>query len=330
MKKFLGILVLVFLLNGCDDGDVTVDPVTFNEIAAVNCGQLIYRLTENRAMIIKLPENILDITTVFKNDQSLTPTELTVGVDANVVYRIYNGAVTNEALCSSPPPISPVATEEWLATAGKIVFVTTPVYAAPDTETGATKITQYRHSIVFRDIKFAKPDGTDQNYDEFNFGNFFTTPIPMPFSFASADVKLCPATNTLYKALNSGKEGLFIKNFSPALLATTDLGVPKTALIGTAETAENLLVYRSFVNPIPSEGNENYFCNGTNTTPPATLEQWNGLPGVADVSGIIEVTTTTNGGGFLHTIRLKGVTFKRGNTTFYYGNDILYGELITN
>lgn len=328
MKKFLGVLVLVFLLNSCDDGDVTVDPVTFDEVEAENCGQLVYKLTENRAIIIKLPEGTENITDIFVNDlNETTPRALTIGNNANVIYRIYNGTVTDAALCSSPPPVSPVATEEWLATAGTILFVTTPVYTAPDTETGATKITRYRHSIVFRDIKFAKPDGTDQNYSEFNFGNFFTNPLPLPFNFNSAEVKLCPTTNTLYKALNSGKEGLFIKNLSPSLLATTNLGVPKTALISTTE---NALIYRLFIDPIPSDGNENYFCNGTNTTPPATQEQWNGLPGVADVSGIIEVTTTTNGSGFLHTIKLKGVTFKRGNTTFYYGNDMLYGELITN
>jgi hypothetical protein len=59
-------------------------------------------------------------------------------------------------------------------------------------------------------------------------------------------------------------------------------------------------------------------------------EEWVAQPGVTGTSGIIEVTTTTNGTGYLHTIKLKGVTFQKGNNTFYYGNDILYGNLLTN
>ena len=49
-------MILVFLLHGCDDGDVTVDSITFDEVDAQSCELLVYKLTENQAMIIKLPD----------------------------------------------------------------------------------------------------------------------------------------------------------------------------------------------------------------------------------------------------------------------------------
>jgi len=325
MKKFLGLLFLVCLLNGCDDGDATVDAITFNEVDAKSCNLLVYKVTENQAMIIKLPQN----TNAFLNDPTPTgqPRVKSIGVDINVTFRTYSGPITDDVICASPPPISPIATTEWIATAGTVEITTSAVYTDPDTETGQQKITRYRHAVVFKNIKFAKPDGTDQSYSDYNFGNFFTNPTnTLPLNFDPQEVALCPATNTIYNAKNGGKEGLFIKNFDPALLSTANLGVPKTANITQDANRVN---YRYFSTTLASGGNEAYFCSPstTLTTPPATAEDWIALDGDG-TNGVIEVTTSTFGSGYVHTIRLKGVTFRKANSLFYYGNDILIGELI--
>jgi hypothetical protein len=320
MKKFFGLLFLVFLLNGCDDGDVTVDSITFDEVDALTCNLLVYKITENQAMIIKLPEN----SNAFSNEPtSGLPRIKTIGSDINVTYRIYSGTVTADAICASPPPIAPIATTEWIATAGTVEITTIPVYAEADPETGQQKISKYRHAIVFRNIKFAKPDGTDQSYDPYVFGNFYTNPTyTLPLDFDPTEVALCPSTNTLYNAKNGGKEGLYIQNFDASLLST-DLGV-KTANIGQTN---NKVIYRYFIGTLASGANEDYFCSAnTLATPPGTAEEWLAADGNG-TNGIIEVTTTSFGSGVKHTIRLKGVTFRRGNSTFYYGNDMPYGEL---
>lgn len=330
MRKFLGLLALIFLLNGCDDGDITVETINFDDVESLTCGDfLIYKLNGNEALIIKLADNAL-----FQSEP--TPINTTrkaiIGSDGvSMVYRLYNSPATIAGICASPPPISPVAILEWTATNGTIEVSTTPIYGAPNAETGQSKITKYRHAIIIRGLRFAKPDGTDQFYPSFTFGNYLTDPAnQLNFDFDAEDVKLCPSTNTLYNARNSGPEALYIQNFdSNTLLSTNNLGVAKTGLI--SDTA-NKLVYRYFSPNLQSGTNENYFCNGANGG--SVVEEWIGLNGVSGVSGIIEVTTITNpdGPGFLHTIRLKAVTFQKqtSSSNFYYGNDILYGELITN
>lgn len=323
MKKVLGILALLLALNSCDDGDLTIENVDFQTVTAASCGETIYKIRDNEAMYLKMPSS----QNAFINEATPegTPRVRSIGGDISVTYRAYNGTVSSANICSTPSPVSPAATQEWTAISGRIEITTTPVYTTPDATTGATKIDRYLHNIVFKDIVFQKPDG-QQIYQTFNFGEYSTEPANLPFDFNSDDVKLCSSGNLLYNARNNGIEALYIKNLDPALLSTDNLGTPKTALISYGT---NYLVYRLFYTAITTS-NEAYFCGGNFPTEPAVQEEWSAQPGVTGTSGIIEVTTTTNGTGYLHTIKLKGVTFQKGNNTFYYGNDILYGNLLTN
>ena len=84
----------------------------------------------------------------------------------------------------------------------------------------------------------------------------------------------------------------------------------------------NKLVYRLYESSLPTTALQlDYFCGNTTPVLPVIKEEW------VATSGDIELSTTTSG-GILHTIRLKNVTFKRGNSSFYYGDDMLYGELL--
>ena len=85
-----------------------------------------------------------------------------------------------------------------------------------------------------------------------------------------------------------------------------------------------------FKTALATDTNDDYFCSSPLPASPEINEEWLADDGVANTSGIIEVTTTTIGTGFLHTIRLKDVSFRKGDNSFYYGNDILFGEVITN
>lgn len=324
MKKIFGLLFLVFIMNGCDDGDATVDAITFDDTNALNCGQLVYKITENRAMIIKF-NSVASIAEAFVNDPGVRTKS--VGTDASVIYRVYNGAVIPDALCATPPPIYPSAVLEWPASKGTIEVTTSSILSEPNPETGQTKINKYRHRIIFKGLELNKPDGSSQIYNEYVLGNFETNPTnTLPFSFEADQVKLCPSNTTLYNAQNSGAEGLYIQNLDPALLDTSVLNTPKTKII---TDTENVLIYRLLAGSIPSGQNENYFCSGSDN--PAVKEEWRGVGGANGLNAAIEVITTTNSGsGFLHTIRLKNVTFRKGNSTFFYGYDMLYGELLTN
>jgi hypothetical protein len=77
--------------------------------------------------------------------------------------------------------------------------------------------------------------------------------------------------------------------------------------------------------------NTSYFCTTPTPTTPTLNEEWNAQDGVLNVSGVIEVVTTTEtAASYRHTIRLKKVTFQKGTSTFYLGDDYLYGSFVTN
>ena len=320
MKKFLGILVCLIALNGCDDGDLTVENIDFASITTNSCGETIYKLNGNEAMYIKIPTS----RNAFANE--ITPTDapivIPIGGDVSVTYRAYNGAPSAANICATPGPISPIATEEWTASSGNIEISAIAVYSTNET-TGATTISRYVHNIVFKNIVFQKPSGT-QIYESFAFGEYITSPTTLPFNFDPDDLRLC-SNNVLYNARVNGIEGIAIDNFDTSLLSTDNLGVTKTGLLSSTS---NKLLYLLFSTAITTANNDEYFCAGFPSFPPVN-ELWIAKDGIADVSGMIEVTTTTNGTGFLHTIVLKAVTFQKGNNTFYFGNSVLLGNLLT-
>lgn len=322
MKTFFKLLFIVFLFTGCDDGDLTVENIDFTTATANICGETLYKLSGNEAIFMKIPAGL----SAFSND--VTPTDepriIPIGGNVSVSYRAYDGTPSAANICSSPGPISPVATTEWIATSGNIEVKTTAVYSINES-TGASKIIRYVHNIVFKNIVFAKPDG-DQVYETFPFGDYSTTPTTLPFNFSADDLKLCAGGSVLYNARTNGIEAISIENIDPNLLSTANLGTPKTGLISSST---NKLTYRLFTTALTVSNNEDYFCQAVFPDLPLINELWTARDGVTGESGIIEVISTTNGTGFLHTITLKAVTFQRGNSTFYYGNEILLGNLLT-
>ncbi|WP_298225022.1 hypothetical protein [Flavobacterium sp.] len=326
MKKFLGLLFLMLILNGCDDGDMTIETINFTDVQAGSCGETIYKLNGNEAIYIKIPGTLQPFTNEVTPVGS--PKSIQIGSTASgivsVTYRAYDGAVTVNNICTTPAPISPIATEEWIATSGTIEIATIAVYSTPDATTGGYQISKYLHNIVFKNVVFSKPSGT-QVYERFPFGEYSTNATELPLNFDPEDISICPSNQLLYNARTNGIEGIYIQNFDPTLLDITNLGVPKTALISSNS---NRLVYRLFQTALTAS-NQDYFCSGTLPATPAINEEWIAKDGVDNVSGIIEVVTTTNGSGYLHTITLKAATFQKDNNTFYLGNTYVMGTLLT-
>jgi len=141
MKKFLGLLFLMLILSGCDDGDMTIETINFTDVQAGSCGETTYKLNGNEAIYIKIPGTLQPFTNEVTPVGS--PKSIQIGSTASgivsVTYRAYDGAVTVNNICTTPAPISPIATEEWIATSGTIEIATTAVYSTPDATTGGTK-----------------------------------------------------------------------------------------------------------------------------------------------------------------------------------------------
>jgi hypothetical protein len=315
MKRLLGILTALLLITACDDGDLTVDTIDFSEVNAQKCSSkdVIYKVKDSEMLILAIPASN------FANDETPEgdPIEVNISSTVQVIYRQYNGDASADNICPTVPSATPNLLEEWNAVAGTVQITTTAVKTVNAT-TGITQITGYKHFIVFKDITFQKPNGT-QVYETYTFGNYTTTVSPLAFGFdEEAEKSTCD--NRIFNFSGGESFVLDLADYS-TLLQNEVTTTPRTALI----SATNKATYRLFSGPV----NDAYFCAATTPTTPTLAQEWTANDGVTDVSGIIEVSTTTFGSGFQHTIRLKKVTMSRGNTSFYLGDDYLYGSVIT-
>ncbi|RZJ31888.1 MAG: hypothetical protein EOO48_00665 [Flavobacterium sp.] len=312
MKKFLGLIVFAALLSGCDDGEIQVKALNFSDATAQNCGNIIYKLNGTEALFFQIPYE-----TSFLNDATPVGTPITIPIDGTanhrIFYRAYNGPVAAANICETVQPGTPQITEEWNATSGNIDITSTAVTVANTTPgfEGGEKIIRYRHSIVFRNVTYQ--NGQIETF--YDFGTYDTTPSALPFNFDD-QIDKCDSSNTIYNY--NGSEAITL-NIDPALILSqiTPAGSPR---IGAISDTENSVSYRTFAGQILAS----YFCTTPAPTTPAISQQWDAI------DGTIEVTTTTNGTGFLHEIHLKNVHLKKGNSSFLLATDYLLGNLITN
>lgn len=325
MKKYACLLVFALLLNGCDDGDLKVDTIDFDDpsITGQTCNpltnSLIYKIKSQESLLIQLPENTL------QNDATVVGTPLTIDINNTsyrVVYRAYDGAVTTPNICGAIPPTTPNVTEEWQALGGQIV-ITSVENEEPNATDGSSKITGYTHSIVFKNITFAKPAGNQVEAD-FNFGDFKTTYTSPTTTFLNP-LQQCPTSKQIYNF--STTSALTIDDINPDLLLNEETGAtPRTGLINEKKdnATINKVVLRTYINGTLTQA---YFCGTTIPSTPAVSEQWLAADGVANESGIIQVTTTKLANVYTHTIVLQNVKLVKGNSSFKLATNYTLGSL---
>jgi PBP1b-binding outer membrane lipoprotein LpoB len=312
MKRVVSLLVFALLLNGCDDGDLIQEDISFEDVATQNCttNNIIYKLKDTEALILEVVG--------FTFPTETKSQELDISASNRVLYRFYNGAVTSSTICETIPPATPIVVDQWTTSGGKIVINTTAVKTTNTTD-NSTKITGYNHNITFKNITFVKSNGT-QVYETFPFGDYVISATPLPFAF-NKTLEQCSSSKQLYDYNSS--EALIL-DIDPALIVNeaTPLNTPRTGLISDTK---NKLTYRLFSGLLTGA----YFCNTTFPATPAVSEEWIAVAGVANESGIVEVTTATLGTGFKHTVVLKKAKMKKGSSDFILGDNYIYGELLT-
>jgi hypothetical protein len=311
MKRFLGILICVFALSGCDDGDLIVETIDFSEVTTSTCSEnnLLFKLKESESLILNIPED----TFLEEATDERDPIRLEINSTNQVVYNFYDGKVGSVNICDLIPPATPNVKTQWNATSG-IIEITTKTVKTTDETNNSTRITGYNNSIVFKNTTFTKADGTTQFYETFIFGDYLqaTTALPLAFNQLLA---IC-SSGLLYEF--NASESLTL-NIDPSLILNevTPINQPR---IGTIGLDKNKLVYRLY-NGVVTSG---YFCQSSDPLLPTIKEEWLGVAG-----GTIEVTTTTDGPTtFKHTIVFKNVSLGKGNSNFQLGNIYKYGEII--
>lgn len=313
MKRFLGLLFLVVLISGCDDGDLFFEEINFDDAKLAKCDNgILYKLNEKEALLIELPG--------FEFPNETKNQTIIIGGKNRVVYRFYNGTIATANICETIPPATPGVTDQWSATQGIIEIASTPIKKVDETN-NSTRITGYNHYIVLKNITFKKSDGKDQKYEEMVFGDYSTTISSLPFAFTKA-LNQCSTSKQIYNIINS--ESLTLSNLDANLIKNeiTPLDTPRTGVIGSTK---NVLVYKSFSGLLTND----YFCNASTPLLPTVIQEWKAASGIANIEGIIEVNTTTFGTGFKHTIVFKKAKMTRGEDNFLLGDTFIYGELIT-
>lgn len=331
MKRFFSFLVLAVFFTGCDDGDMEEVSFEFNETAALPCGSttntfFIYKTTDQRALILKLAENNF-VNTVTSDTLQAGVIELDISSTANqLIYRVYNDVLANTTICSltGVPAAYPVVTEQRNAHGGKM-YVKTTALKSEEATNGSTSITEYLHTITFKDISFITADGTQRN--ESLPAITYKTQAPKFLFDNLSDIKTCTGNGhkLLFRYLNDQAMSLRLDEEDAAFLFSNTLGVKERYL-----NTENTLTYRFFsranINPLT----DGYFCSAEQPDLPAVKHTWTGNNSTNENTGKIEVLTEqVDDNAYKHTITLKNVTMARSSQNFRLKRDFIFGEVKT-
>lgn len=333
MKRFFSFLVLAVLFAGCDDGDMQEVSFEFDETAAKFCNRdasnfFIYKTTDQRALILKLDED--NFTNTLTSDSLANQGGviiLPINTTNQLIYRVYNDAVTENTICSSTgvPAAYPVVTEERSAQGGTMFVRTTAIKSEENAE-GATNITHYLHTITFADITFITEDGSQRN--ETLPAVTYRTDAPR-FNFTTLqNIKTCAENDhrLLFRYANNQGMTLRLSEADAAYLFSSDFSEPKVRFLNSG----NILTYRFFERTDITPLTDSYFCSVTEPELPTVGYTWKGNNSLDSETGVIEVVTEeTDDNVFTHTITLKNVTMARDGQNFKLGNNFIFGEVET-
>ena len=166
MKKLLVLAASVFLLQACDNGDITLESFNFDTVDVQECttNDLVFKINGEELLLLNIPASS------FANVETPDGSPRTISVSASnqIIYRIYSGNVTSTNICATIPPASPVVEQEWNATGGTIEIITDALY-----DTDGITVTGYTHNIKFVNVNFSGPSNSF-SFTEYLFGNYET------------------------------------------------------------------------------------------------------------------------------------------------------------
>lgn len=154
MKKILSLLTVFIVLLSCKDGVLEVPAFTF-DTAIHECGTytLHRRNADNtKAIVLTLQADDLPNTVGVTNLSSS---------GRSVLYRIFDGAISDSYFCGAIPPATPRVIEEWNGNAFSVKIDTQ--------EDTTTTPTSYVHTITLEDLVIER-DGVQEIFQEFYFG----------------------------------------------------------------------------------------------------------------------------------------------------------------
>lgn len=319
---------MTLVLFSCDDGDLTQVSFEFDSSAAKACNTnvtndfFIYKTQDKRALIIQLKE--INFQNTITADLATQPTPIEIDAsNVRVIYREYSGEITSATICSAVPAANPTVIEEHEATSGTFTITTTAIKSEPDA-TGATKITSYLHTLVFKDLVFDLGDGNSQINEAFTQVTYETNATSFTNFSGLTSLYSCENDNTfLFKYLNKQALVLDLSEADAAYLFSGASG-EKIRLLSD----ENKLSHLFFDTTITSLSND-YFCTIPTPETPFISDLFTAENGITDQSGLIVVTSLPSDNGFKHTITLRNVRLAKGSLKVQMGDEFIFGEYET-
>ncbi|HET8737019.1 MAG TPA: hypothetical protein VFM69_10505 [Pricia sp.] len=193
MKKMLFLGVLTGLVS-CDDGDLQIEQVDFEEVNIQSCPGLddptettfFFKIDGDEALLLNLAAGLI------KNETSAPGTlQSTIPEPSNLVYRLFSDDVTEAYFCDAVPPLEPTVINENTATAGDITINT-----RVDTLTADTK--NYAHTISIDNLSLVNDQGEQlTDLSTLVYGNFISQTrnsarLEVPFSnYADVETQRC-------------------------------------------------------------------------------------------------------------------------------------------
>lgn len=148
----------------CDDGDIQIETINFDDSDIQFCGSaattettLFFKTIDREALILTLKSGTL------KNEASEGEILYPISGDTKISYRIFSDKVGKNYFCDVVPPVTPTVIEEIEAQSGSVRITTIAKVNG--------EITTYEHTIRLSEISLVNKTN-DQRITDLRINNF--------------------------------------------------------------------------------------------------------------------------------------------------------------
>lgn len=165
MKKIIFGVLSLLGLSACNDGDLTIESISFEGTQLSSCvpsiaTTFLYKTQSNQALILSFPSG-----TLTHQEGNVTGS---IPTDYRLTYRAFSEVPNSANFCTLPPPSTPSITTEIEAKGGSVEITTKQI---TDPNTGEIK---YNHLITIKDLVITNDKGEKLIESNVNFGVFQT------------------------------------------------------------------------------------------------------------------------------------------------------------
>ncbi len=328
MKRVLFLSFLAMLCS-CDDGDLQIEAVNFDDVGIDSCNNVddatettfFFKTDGDEALLLTLNGGLLENTTSL--DGSITSSISTTGTP-QLLYRLFTDDVSESYFCDAVPPLEPTVLAENFATGGEITILTNV-----SSVTAGDKI--YNHNITISDLSLTNDSGerlTDTSileYGDFNTSTSNSPSLEVPFSnYGNIAISICgtPPTDNfvrLYKLLNDE----FISLDAPtSLFANSPTG--ETPRIDSLKTTTQSQFKNTVLNVLATA---DMACS-TSITQEMIVGDFSSIDGAIKVSTTASEPNADGIVSYTHTITLDGLSLLLKRDTDE-SNDVTLEEIET-